>query len=112
MTLSVAGQPFPPGFANMPLPNDPGRYINAIAIRASQYDVAVDLLHQFALPGAGPPQGAQQVVCRTVMSPVHAKAFAHALQQAVDEWENQFGVLPSTDALTPKQTGEGESSDD
>ncbi|MGO9334147.1 MAG: DUF3467 domain-containing protein [Acidimicrobiales bacterium] len=94
-----------PGFAYPPVANygasDPGEYINAIQVRSSLWEVALDLLHSFALPGqegSGPPQMGTRIVCRAVMSPQHAKALAIGLSRTVAAWEEKNGPLPDVEA--------------
>jgi hypothetical protein len=106
MSLPVQQQPIPIGIPNFGVAQDPGRYVNAVLVRASQWDVAIDFFQQFAVPGSDPAQMVQQVACRTVMSPQHAKAFVHFLEKALATWEEQFGLLPSLDVLIPNQTSE------
>lgn len=50
----------------------------------------------------GNPLVSQEPVERLVMSPQHAKAFAEALAQSVNKWEQQFGQLPS---VVPPEEG-------
>lgn len=107
MTNLFPGQPFPIGSPTLGTQADPGRYVNSVGIRASQWDIAVDLIHQFAFPLTPDPQLANQLVSRVVMSPMHAKALAHVLQTAVDGWQEKFGDLPSIDILLPQPSQEG-----
>jgi hypothetical protein len=103
MMIPGQQQPIQVGVPSFGISQDPCRYVNGVAIRASQWDIAMDLVQQFALPGPidQSPQSMNQIVCRTIMSPQHAKALAHYLQQAVDGWEEKFGPLPSIEVLMP-----------
>lgn len=43
----------------------------------------------------GSPILSQEPVEKLVMSPQHAKAFSEALANSVNQWEQQFGQLPT-----------------
>jgi hypothetical protein len=104
MSILQPGQTFPPGLIGVG--QEPGRYVNAVQMRSSQWDVAIDFQHHFAASGSQGenPQVLAQNVARVVMSPQHAKALALALQTTVEQWEERFGALPSVDHLLPQET--------
>ena len=110
--LSPMGQPFQVGIPNIGMQQDLVRYVNSVNIQASQWDIAIDLFHQFVVLGTPPaPQTVQQVVIRAVMSPQHAKALAHILTKSVSDWEERFGALPPLDVLIPPPPEGGTPSD-
>jgi hypothetical protein len=108
MTMPPNAQPFQFGVPNIGMSPDIGRYVNSVGIQTSQWDVSVDFYHQFGFAGPSGQQRAQQIVCKTVMSPMHAKALVRVLQLAVDQWEEKFGALPSADVLMSQTQSEGE----
>jgi hypothetical protein len=93
MTTVATWSGFPGG-------DEPSRYVNSASIATSQWDVAIDFQHSSQVPGSFPqPQVEQRPVTRVVMSPMHAKAMAHFLDQAVSKWEETYGPLPTVDRL-------------
>lgn len=110
MSMPSNAQPFQIGIPNIGTTQDVGRYVNSVGIQVSQWDLSIDFYHQFGFASPSGAQRAQQIVCKTVMSPMHAKALAKVLQIAVDQWEEKFGPLPSTEVLIPA-TPEGVNND-
>jgi hypothetical protein len=80
------------------------QYVNSATIALSQWDLSVNFrLQRPTVDDAGTSTGvASEAVVQVVMSPTHAKVLAHLLEQAVQEWEGRFGVLPTVDRLIPR----------
>ncbi len=75
-------------------------YVNGVRIDYTQWDMTVDLL--LSTPAGEIPSEpgteaayATERVARVIMSPMHAKALAESLSDAVRAWETGFGALPS-----------------
>lgn len=68
-------------------------YTNAVEIKTTRFDVQ---LHLYAQVDAGNPTD-QRAACVVVMSPEHAQALVHALQQTLVEYEANCGTLRGGD---------------
>lgn len=76
------------------------RYVNGARIDYTQWDMTFDFL---LITPAGDipdtvdtePDYLAERVSRIIMSPMHAKAFAASISNAVRAWEDRFGNLPS-----------------
>lgn len=76
---------------------NPGRYCNNVQIIHSLWDFNFEFAQMAPIPRGEnePPEVAHNLVERIVMSPQHAKAFLAVLAQNVEQWEEQFGELPT-----------------
>jgi Protein of unknown function (DUF3467) len=81
--------------------DEPPRYSNAVNIATSQWDISIDFQLNTQASGSTPEnlQVERRPVGRIVMSPMHAKALAHLLDDAVGRWEATYGELPSVAQL-------------
>lgn len=75
-------------------------YVNGARIDYTQWDVTVDLLLSTPAGEIPPEPGAEAAyaterMARVIMSPMHAKALAESLSDAVRAWESGFGALPA-----------------
>lgn len=75
-------------------------YVNGARIDYTQWDVTVDLLLSTPTGEIPPEPGkesayATERVTRVIMSPMHAKALAESLSDAIRAWEAGFGALPA-----------------
>jgi uncharacterized protein DUF3467 len=75
------------------------RYVNGARIDFTQWDVTFDFLlvtPNDVIPeetGTEPEYSAERVG-RIIMSPTHAKAFAPRIRDAIEGWEEHYGLLP------------------
>jgi len=89
----------PPPWADTASVMPVARYVNGARIDYTQWDLTFDFL--LVTPagdipeetGAEPDYSAERV-SRIIMSPMHAKAFAARIREAVQAWEDRFGKLP------------------
>jgi hypothetical protein len=78
-------------------------YVNGARIDYTRWDMTVDLLLVTptgeipAEPGKEPEYATERMT-RVIMSPMHAKALAESLSEAVRAWEARFGTLPTKEA--------------
>lgn len=75
-------------------------YVNGARIDYTQWDVTVDLLLSTPVGEISPESGKESAyvterMTRVIMSPMHAKALAESLCDAIRAWEAGFGVLPT-----------------
>lgn len=78
-------------------------YVNGVRIDYTRWDMTIDLL--LVTPAGGipaesgeEPAYATERMTRVIMSPMHAKALAERLSDAIQAWEAGFGALPDKDA--------------
>ncbi len=65
-----------------------GKYSNFVRVAHTPFDFFMDF-------GIGVPEEVEiNVFTRVIMSPSHAKAFLHALEDNVRKYETSFGVIP------------------
>lgn len=76
----------------------PSGYCNNAQVLSSLWDFTLEFAQlvpteQVGEDGARMP--ALVGVGRIIMSPQHAKAFSRALARSVEQWENEFGEIPT-----------------
>jgi Protein of unknown function (DUF3467) len=79
------------------------RYVNGSRIDYTQWDMTFDFLlvtpaDEIPEEAGAEPVYATERVARIIMSPMHAKALAARIGEAVEAWEKKFGRLPRSGA--------------
>jgi hypothetical protein len=76
------------------------QYVNGARIDYTPWDMTLDFM--LITPAGDIPEAkgtepdySADRVARIIMSPMHAKAFAASIGDAVREWEERYGHLPS-----------------
>ncbi|HEY1920506.1 MAG TPA: DUF3467 domain-containing protein [Streptosporangiaceae bacterium] len=86
-------------------PSDPSdiapRYANGVVVAMSQWDLTIEFQQRYPLPGKPVTdlEWPNRSIARIAMSPPHAKVLSELLSNAVNDYENRFGALPSTETL-------------
>jgi hypothetical protein len=81
-------------------------YVNGAQVNFSAWDMTITFFAFAPAPSkpGSDAEGEEVVatgvpVARLVMSPMHAKGLAAVIQGVVQDWENQYGVLPEAERL-------------
>ena len=83
----------------------PSPYCNNVNILPSFWDFTFEFSQMVPLGQQedGSPLLSHEPVERLVMSPQHAKAFSEALVNSINQWEQQFGQLPTMNTSEERQ---------
>jgi hypothetical protein len=89
----------PPSWAETASGAPAAQYVNGARIDHTQWDMTFDFLLVTPADDIPDTTGTEpdysiERVSRIIMAPMHAKAFAARISEAVDAWEGNFGRLP------------------
>ena len=66
-----------------------GNYVNSGNIMYNQAEFIIDFTRMV------PPPGKARVLSRVIMTPMQAKNFLSAVEKNIENYEKQFGAIPS-----------------